>query len=182
MRSLERCYYADLCTHYRQHFFLNMGTRAPSASELTYWATIERKDRFALDDSEFHDVYVANLHLFWGIDDGAFDMNTVAHRIVVMDPSGQVLQVAGDAPADRASCSGWREAPVRAGGDIEHRTNANAPVSGRSLPLSWPSRFSATRPRRWCRRSDVPPSGLGFPSTSQRPGARRASLIGGIRS
>jgi len=104
-------YYADLCTRYRRHFFLNTGTRAPSASELTYWATIERKDRFALDDSEFHDVYVANLHLFWGIDDGAFDMNTVAHRVVVMDPSGQVLQVVGDAPADESvMISGWRDA------------------------------------------------------------------------
>ena len=104
-------YYADLCTRYRRHFFLNTGTRAPSASELTYWATIERKDRFALDDSEFHDVFVANLHLFWGIDDGAFDMNTVAHRTVVMDPSGQVLQVVGDAPADESvMISGWRDA------------------------------------------------------------------------
>jgi hypothetical protein len=104
-------YYADLCTRYRQHFFLNTGTRAPSASELTYWATIERKDRFALEDSEFHDVFVVNLHLFWGIDDGAFDMNTVAHRVVVMDPSGQVLQVVGDAPADESvMISGWRDA------------------------------------------------------------------------
>ena len=38
-------------------------------------------------------------------------MNTVAHRVVVMDPSGQVLQVVGDAPADESvMISGWRDA------------------------------------------------------------------------
>ena len=104
-------YYADLCERYRMHVYANTGTRAPRGAELTYWATIERKDRFALEGAEFHDVFVANLHLFWSVDDGAFDMNTVAHRVVVLDPSGEVLQVTGDAPAEESvMISGWREA------------------------------------------------------------------------
>ena len=104
-------FYADLTAHYRAHFYLNSGTRAPNSSELTYWSTIEKKDRFELAGFDYRNVYVANLHLFWGIDDGAFDMNTTAHRVVVLDPSGQVLQVQGDEPADESvMISGWREA------------------------------------------------------------------------
>ena len=104
-------YYADLCERYRMHVYSNTGTRAPHWAELAYWATIDRKDRFALDDAEFHDVFVANLHLYWGVDDGAFDMNTVAHRVVVLSPDGKVLQVTGDAPAEESvMISGWREA------------------------------------------------------------------------
>ncbi|HET9940252.1 MAG TPA: hypothetical protein VFR25_04060 [Candidatus Eisenbacteria bacterium] len=103
-------YYADLCAHYRRNLYLNTGTRAPMKSELTYWATIDHKDRFGLEGSQFNDVYVANMNLFWGIDDGAFDMITTAHRTVVIDPSGEVLQVVGDAPGDESvMISGWRD-------------------------------------------------------------------------
>jgi hypothetical protein len=103
-------YYADLCAHYRLNHYQNTGTRAPMQSQLTYWATIDHKDRFSMEGSQFHDVYVANMHLFWGIDDGAFDMNTTAHRTVVLDPSGEVLQVVGDAPSDESvMISGWRD-------------------------------------------------------------------------
>jgi len=103
-------YYADLSAHYRRWVYLNSGTRVPTKSDLTYWATIDHKDQFALEGAEFHDVYVANMHLFWGIDDGAFDMNTTAHRTVVLNSSGEVLQVVGDAPADESvMISGWRD-------------------------------------------------------------------------
>ena len=103
-------YYADLSAHYRRWVYLNSGTRVPTKSDLTYWATIDHKDQFALEGSEFHDVYVANMNLFWGIDDGAFDMNTTAHRTVVLNSSGEVLQVVGDAPADESvMISGWRD-------------------------------------------------------------------------
>src|SRR5262245_50663241 len=103
-------YYADLSAHYRRWIYQNSGTRVPMQSELVYWATIDRKDQFSLEGSEFHNVYVANLNLFWGIDDGAFDMNTMAHRTVVLDPTGEVLLVVGDAPADESvMISGWRD-------------------------------------------------------------------------
>jgi hypothetical protein len=37
-------------------------------------------------------------------------MNTTAHRTVVLNSSGEVLQVVGDAPADESvMISGWRD-------------------------------------------------------------------------
>lgn len=103
-------YYSDLSAHYRRNLYLNTGTSAPMKSELNYWATIEHKDRFNFEGLESHNVYVVNLNLFWGIDDGSFDMTTNAHRVVVLDPSGDVLQVVGDAPADESvMISGWRD-------------------------------------------------------------------------
>lgn len=103
-------YYSDLSARYRRNIYSNTGTSAPMKSELNYWATIEHKERFNFEGMESRDVYVANMNLFWGIDDGAFDMNTTAHRVVVLAPSGKVLQVVGDAPSEESvMISGWRD-------------------------------------------------------------------------
>ncbi|HET9253227.1 MAG TPA: hypothetical protein VFP58_14030 [Candidatus Eisenbacteria bacterium] len=103
-------YYAGLTESFRRSRFWEAGTRPLYSSRLVYEGAIAHRDRFTVSGEDYHDVYVAHLHLVWGWDDGIFDSFTEATRTVVLDRAGDVLAVSGDRPfQEDVVISGWRD-------------------------------------------------------------------------
>ena len=102
-------YYTRLTESFRRSRFWEAGTRPLYASRLVYEGSIARRDRFSVAGEDYHDVYVAHLHLVWAWDDGIFDSWTEATRTVVLGSAGDVLAVSGDrAFQEDVVISGWR--------------------------------------------------------------------------
>lgn len=102
-------YYAGLTERFRSHQFRQAGTRPLYSSRLLYEGSIARRDRYSVSNVDYHDVYVARLHLVWAWDDGIFDSSTEATRTVVLTGAGDVLAVSGDrAFEEDVVISGWR--------------------------------------------------------------------------
>ena len=103
-------YYAGLTERFRSHRFVGTATRLPHSSRLVYEGSISHRERFTMADEDYHDVYVARLHLVWAWDDGIFDSSTEATRTVVLGRAGDVLAVSGDrAFEEDVVISGWRD-------------------------------------------------------------------------
>jgi len=107
-------YYAGLTERFRRRDFHEAGTRPLHSSRLLYEGSIMHRERFSVNDDDYHDVYVAHLHLFWAWDDGIFDSRTEATRTVVLTRAGDVLAVSGDrAFEEDVVISGWRDPDAR---------------------------------------------------------------------
>ena len=103
-------YYAGLTERFRSHRSVGTVARLPHSSRLVYEGSIAHRERFTVADEDYHDVYVARLHLVWAWDDGFFDSWTEATRTVVLDRAGGVLAVSGDrAFEEDVVISGWRD-------------------------------------------------------------------------
>jgi hypothetical protein len=90
-------HYLGMTERFRHHDYLVPGGRGLFWTDLSYHATISPREEFVSSDGvEYHRVFVAFLLLAWGYDDGVFIDSFEAHRIVVLDPSGNVLSIEGD--------------------------------------------------------------------------------------
>ena len=89
-------YYANLTDRFRSHNFWGAFARSLFWTDLNYHAAITRRGEYYIGSDVFHDVYVAEMTLGWGYDDGTFVPVSLAHRIVVLAPDGDVLLVEGD--------------------------------------------------------------------------------------
>ena len=89
-------YYTGLTDRFRAHNFWGSFAHPLYWTDLNYHATISYRDEFVSGFETFSNVYVAQMTLGWGYNDGAFIPVSLAHRIVVLSPEGEVLQVDGD--------------------------------------------------------------------------------------
>jgi hypothetical protein len=89
-------YYLALSEKFREGDYHEPGVRLISTSDLIYEATIAHWDEYELEKRSFHDVYVANMELFWMYDDGTMWPRMTASRLVILTPEGKILAVDGD--------------------------------------------------------------------------------------
>ena len=89
-------YYLTLSEKFREGDYHEPGVRTIFTSDLIYTATIARWDEYELEKRSFHDVYVADVELFWMYDDGTMWPRVTASRTVILTPEGEVLAVDGD--------------------------------------------------------------------------------------
>jgi hypothetical protein len=89
-------HYTNLTERFRAHNFRGAFARNLFWSDLAYRAKIDHRDEYLFAGGSVANVYVAEMNLSWGYDDGTFVPVSVAHRIVVLAPDGTVLGVEGD--------------------------------------------------------------------------------------
>jgi hypothetical protein len=89
-------HYVGLTEKFRRHNFWGAWDHNLFWTELRYGASISHRDQFYAEDSLFTNVYVAEMNLAWGFDDGTFAPEFLAHRVVVLSPDGSVISVEGD--------------------------------------------------------------------------------------
>jgi hypothetical protein len=89
-------YYLTLSEKFREGDYHEPGVRLIFTSDLIYTATIARWDEYELQKRSFHDVYVADVELFWMYDDGTMWPRVTASRLVILTPEGKILAVDGD--------------------------------------------------------------------------------------
>jgi hypothetical protein len=89
-------YYTSITEQFRAHDFWGSFAHPLFWTDLNYHARIARRAEYALGFEEFEDVYVAQMTLGWGYNDGTFVPISLAYRIVVLTPQGDVLRVEGD--------------------------------------------------------------------------------------
>jgi len=74
------------------------------SSTLKYEASIKKMDVYERSGKSFNNVYVANMTLTWGqICGGLCGSGFTRNKIVVMNPSGEILEMFLDDPVNRAS-------------------------------------------------------------------------------
>jgi hypothetical protein len=95
-------HYLALTQKYRDNDFHVPGVYPVFTSELTYRATIARRDAFALGNRSFYDIYVADVELSWMYDDGTVWPRFTASRRVILTPEGEILVVDGDGQGTEA--------------------------------------------------------------------------------
>jgi len=93
-------YYKNLTDRFRSHNFWGAFARSLFWTDLNYHAIIARRDETWLGSRRFAGVYVAQMTLAWGYDDGTFVPTSQAYRIVILAPDGRVLAVEGDGIVD----------------------------------------------------------------------------------
>jgi hypothetical protein len=75
-----------------------------SSSSLKYEASIKKMDLYERADRRFSNVYVANMTLTWAqICGGLCGSGFTRNKIVVMSPSGEILEMILDDPVNRSS-------------------------------------------------------------------------------
>ena len=89
-------YYIKLTERFRSHNFRGAWARSLFWTDLSYRASIAPRDEYYFQGGSVANVYVAEMNLSWGYDDGTFVPVSVAHRIVVLSRDGTVLDVEGD--------------------------------------------------------------------------------------
>ena len=89
-------HYLGMTERFRHHDYVVPGGQALFFTDLSYEAKITAMPEFVLKETEFHEVYVVYLLLGWSVDDGVTIRYFQAHRVVVLDPEGDVLAVDGD--------------------------------------------------------------------------------------
>lgn len=89
-------HYLGMTERFRGRDYLVPGGRGLYGTELVYHAKIEARPEFVSEGKAYSRVYVAYLSLAWSYDDGTFCPSFQAHRMVVLDPGGNVLSVVGD--------------------------------------------------------------------------------------
>jgi hypothetical protein len=89
-------YYLTLSQKFREGDYHEPGVRLIFTSDLIYTATIAHWDEYELEKRSFHDVYVADVELFWMYDDGTMWPRVTASRLVILTPEGRLLAVDGD--------------------------------------------------------------------------------------
>jgi hypothetical protein len=93
-------HYTGLTERFRAHDFRGAWDHNLFWTDFKYEATIEPRDHYALEDTTFTNVYVAEMALAWSYDDGTFVPECHAHRVVVLSKDGSVLYIQGDGYAD----------------------------------------------------------------------------------
>ncbi|TMQ60108.1 MAG: hypothetical protein E6K76_03040 [Candidatus Eisenbacteria bacterium] len=89
-------HYLKLTERFRGHNFRGAWARNLFWTDLSYRASIAPRDEYSSEGASVADVYVAEMNLSWGYDDGTFVPVSLAHRIVVLARDGTVLDVEGD--------------------------------------------------------------------------------------
>lgn len=89
-------HYVRMTERFRAHNFWEAWAHNLFWTDLKYEAKIEHRDQYDFEEGTLTDVYVVQMTLAWGYDDGTFVPTCLAHRIVVLTPGGSVLGVAGD--------------------------------------------------------------------------------------
>ncbi|HEY2923718.1 MAG TPA: hypothetical protein VGJ98_01990 [Candidatus Eisenbacteria bacterium] len=89
-------FYAKLTERFRSHNFRGAFAHNLFWTDLEYKASIAPGDQYFLGAGSLTKVYVAEMSLSWGYDDGTFVPVAVARRIVVLASDGTVLSVEGD--------------------------------------------------------------------------------------
>jgi len=89
-------HYVDLTDKFRRHNFWGAWDHNLFWTELRYTASIGFRETYYTQDSTLTNVYVVEMNLAWGFDDGTFAPVSLAHRIVVLKPDGGVVSVEGD--------------------------------------------------------------------------------------
>lgn len=89
-------YYRKLTERMRSHNFWGAFARSLFWTDLRYEAKILHKSEYVVGSEDLTEVYVAEMVLAWGYNDGVFVPICRAHRIVVLAPTGEVLSVEGD--------------------------------------------------------------------------------------
>jgi len=89
-------HYVGLTEKFRRHNFWGAWDHNLFWTELRYGASISHRDEYYAEGTTFTNVYVAEMNLAWGFDDGTFAPLSLAHRIVVLSPDGGVVSVEGD--------------------------------------------------------------------------------------
>jgi len=92
-------HYLGMTERFRNHDYLVPGGEGLYFTDLAYHAKITAMPEFVMKEREYNEVYVAYLLLGWSYDDGVSIDSFEAHRIVVLDPQGNVLAVDGDGRA-----------------------------------------------------------------------------------
>jgi len=102
-------HYMKLTESFRSHNFRGAWTRNLFWTDLSYRASIAPRDEYHFQGGSVANVYVAEMNLSWGYDDGTFVPVSVAHRIVVLARDGTVLDVEGDGETnEHVYCSSHR--------------------------------------------------------------------------
>lgn len=89
-------YYVKLTDRFRSHNFWGAFARSLFWTDLNYKASMSHHDEYYTDAERYEDVYVAEITLGWGYDEGTFVPISRAHRLVVLNRDGKVLMVDGD--------------------------------------------------------------------------------------
>jgi hypothetical protein len=89
-------YYMALTDRFRSHNFWGSFAHPLYWTDLNYRAAIRHEKEFHIGRDHYVDVYVAEMTLGWGYDDGTFAPVSLAYRVVVLEPEGDVLLVVGD--------------------------------------------------------------------------------------
>ena len=92
-------HYLGMTERFRNHDYRVPGGSGLFFTDLAYHATVEPRMEFVSNGAEYNQVFVAYLLLAWSYDDGVFIDSFQAHRVVVLDPRGDVLSVEGDGAA-----------------------------------------------------------------------------------
>ena len=89
-------FYTRLTNRFRAHTFHGAWDHNLFWTELRYDASIASRDEYYVEDGTLTNVYVAEMNLAWGFDDGTFVPVSLAHRVVVLSRDGNVISVEGD--------------------------------------------------------------------------------------
>ena len=89
-------HYQRMTERFRSHNFWEAWAHNLFWTDLKYKATVSHHDRYDYEGGTVTDVYVVEMTLAWGYDDGTFVPTCQAHRIVVFSHDGAMIAVAGD--------------------------------------------------------------------------------------
>jgi hypothetical protein len=89
-------YYVKLTDRSRSHNFWGAFARSLFWTDLNYKASVSHHEEYYAGAERYEDVYVAEITLAWGYDEGTFVPISRAHRIVILNRDGKVLMVDGD--------------------------------------------------------------------------------------
>jgi len=89
-------FYTKLTEQFRRHNFWGAWDHNLFWTQLVYEATIAPRAEYYAQGKMFPGVFVVEMKLAWGFDDGTFVPESFAHRIVILAPDGTVLEVQGD--------------------------------------------------------------------------------------
>ena len=89
-------FYKKLTEQFRRHNFWGAWDHNLFWTDLSYKATIAPRAEYYVRRRTLPEVFVVEMNLAWGFDDGTFVLEAIAHRIVVLAPDGTVLEVQGD--------------------------------------------------------------------------------------
>ena len=89
-------FYKNLTERFRHHNFWGAWDHNLFWTDFVYKATIAPRAEYYVEGQRFPEVFVVEMNLAWAFDDGTFVPQSIAHRIVVLAPDGDVLAVQGD--------------------------------------------------------------------------------------
>ncbi len=89
-------HYVKLTESFRAHNFRGSFAHNLFWTDFVYKASVAPRDHWYIEGQSIPDVWVVEMNLSWGYDDGTFVPVSIAHRVVVLSRDGRVLAVEGD--------------------------------------------------------------------------------------